>query len=103
VRYETGDGATTLSLETICLRCGSPVGRRPAAGHAFTARTEAGRPPDGPAAPTLLPATLIAGILGVNMLPKYLLHPWALWAGIGLMVVIAATVLLTMRLLRRWL
>jgi Mg2+ and Co2+ transporter CorA len=52
---------------------------------------------------TLLPATLIAGILGVNMLPKYLLHPWALWAGIGLMVVIAATVLLTMRLLRRWL
>jgi hypothetical protein len=36
-------------------------------------------------------------------LRKYLLHPWALWAGIGLMVVIAATVLLTMRLLRRWL
>jgi len=52
---------------------------------------------------TLLPATLIAGILGVNMLPKYLLHPWALWVGIGLMVVIAAVVLLAMRLLRRWL
>jgi Mg2+ and Co2+ transporter CorA len=52
---------------------------------------------------TLLPATLIAGILGVNMLPKYLLHPWALWAGIGLMVAIATVVLLTMRLLRRWL
>ena len=50
---------------------------------------------------TLLPATLIAGILGVNMLPKYLLHPCVLWAGIGLMVVIAAVVLLTMRLLRR--
>jgi Mg2+ and Co2+ transporter CorA len=52
---------------------------------------------------TLLPATLIAGILGVNMLPKYLLHSWALWAGIGLMVVTAAVVLLTMRLLRHWL
>ncbi len=52
---------------------------------------------------TLLPATLIAGILGVNMLPKYLLHSWVLWAGIGLMVVIAAVVLLTMRLLRHWL
>jgi len=52
---------------------------------------------------TLLPATLIAGILGVNMLPKYLLHSWVLWAGIGLMVVITAVVLLTMRLLRHWL
>jgi magnesium transporter len=52
---------------------------------------------------TLLPATLIAGILGVNMSPKYLLHSWALWAGIGLMVVTAAVVLLTMRLLRHWL
>ena len=55
------------------------------------------------AALTLLPATLIAGILGVNMLPKYLLHSWVVWAGIGLMVVIAAGVLVTMRLLRRWL
>ena len=52
---------------------------------------------------TLLPATLIAGLLGVNMLPKYLLHSWVLWAGIGLMVVIGAVVLVTMRLLRRWL
>ena len=52
---------------------------------------------------TLLPATLIAGILGVNMLPKYLLHPWVLWVGIGLMVVIAGLVLVTMRLPRRWL
>jgi hypothetical protein len=32
-----------------------------------------------------------------------LLHPSVLWAGIGLMVVIAAVVLLTMRLLRHWL
>jgi Mg2+ and Co2+ transporter CorA len=52
---------------------------------------------------TLLPATLIAAILGVKMLPKYLLHSWVIWAGIGLMVVIAAVVLLTMRLLRHWL
>ena len=52
---------------------------------------------------TLLPATLIAAILGVKMLPKYLLHSWVIWAGIGLMVVITAVVLLTMRLLRHWL
>ena len=52
---------------------------------------------------TLLPATLIASILGVNMLPKYLLHPWVLWVGIGLTVVIAGLVLVTMRLPRRWL
>ena len=52
---------------------------------------------------TLLPATIIAAILGVKMLPKYLLHSWVIWAGIGLMVVIAAVVLLTMRLLRHWL
>jgi magnesium transporter len=52
---------------------------------------------------TLLPATLIAGILGENMLPKYLMHSWVTWAGIGLMVVIAAVVIVTMRLLRRWL
>ena len=30
-------------------------------------------------------------------------HSWVLWAGIGLMVVIAALVLLSMRLLRHWL
>jgi Mg2+ and Co2+ transporter CorA len=52
---------------------------------------------------TLLPATLIAGILGMNMLPKYLMHSWVTWAGIGLMMVIAAVVLVTMRLLRHWL
>jgi len=52
---------------------------------------------------TLLPATLIATILGVTMLPEDLLHSWVLWAAIGLMVVIAAVVLVTMRLLRHWL
>jgi hypothetical protein len=39
----------------------------------------------------------------MNMLPTYLLHPWVVWASIGLMVVISAIVLVTMRLLRRWL
>lgn len=52
---------------------------------------------------TLLPATLIAGVLGMNMLPKYLLQSWLFWAGIGLMMVIGAVVLVTMRLLRHWL
>ena len=51
---------------------------------------------------TLLPATLIAGILGMNMLPKFLLHPWVAAAGLVLMLVIAGGLLMTMRL-RRWL
>ncbi len=51
---------------------------------------------------TLLPATLIAGILGMNMLPKSLMHPWVFGAALVLMLAVAGGLLLTMRL-RRWL
>ena len=51
---------------------------------------------------TLLPATLIAGILGMNMLPKFLLHPWVAGAALVLMLAVAGGLLVTMRL-RRWL
>ena len=51
---------------------------------------------------TLLPATLIAGILGMNMLPKFLMHPWVAGAALVLMLAVAGGLLLTMRL-RRWL
>jgi magnesium transporter len=45
----------------------------------------------------LLPATVIAGIFGMNMLPRYLLHSWVFYAVLGLMVVIACALLLTVR------
>ena len=45
----------------------------------------------------LLPATVIAGVFGMNMLPKYLLQSWVFWAVLVLMVVVASTLLLTVR------
>jgi len=51
----------------------------------------------------LLPATVIAGTLGMDMVPAFLLHTWVFWAGFALMLVIGAVVLVTMRLLRHWL
>ena len=51
---------------------------------------------------TLLPATLIAGVLGMNMLPHFLLHPWVSAAALVLMFAVAGGLLVTMRL-RRWL
>ncbi len=50
----------------------------------------------------LLPAGVIAGTLGMNMLPKYLLHPWVFWAGLAGMVLVSGSLLLVMRR-RRWL
>lgn len=50
----------------------------------------------------LLPATVIAGTMGMNMLPEYLLHSWVFWAAIVAMVVVSVSVLVTMRW-RRWL
>jgi magnesium transporter len=45
----------------------------------------------------LLPATVVAGIFGMNMLPKYLLKSWVFYGVLGLMVVIACALLLTVR------
>lgn len=45
----------------------------------------------------LLPATVIAGVFGMNMLPKYLLQGWVFWAVLGLMLVVASGLLLTVR------
>lgn len=45
----------------------------------------------------LLPATVIGGIFGMNMLPKYLIHEWVFYAVLGLMVAVAVTLLLTVR------
>jgi magnesium transporter len=45
----------------------------------------------------LLPATVVAGIFGMNMLPKYLLESWVFYGVLGLMVVIACVLLLTVR------
>ena len=45
----------------------------------------------------LLPATVIAGIFGMNMLPKYLLQGWVFWGVLGLMLLVAAGLLLTVR------
>ena len=45
----------------------------------------------------LLPATLIAGVFGMNMLPKYLLGSWVFWAVLGLMLVVAGGLLLSVR------
>ena len=45
----------------------------------------------------LLPATLIAGVFGMNMLPKYLLESWVFWAVLGLMLVVAGGLLLSVR------
>ena len=41
----------------------------------------------------LLPAALIAGIFGMNMLPKAFLHPWVFWVLIALMVTVSGSVL----------
>jgi magnesium transporter len=45
----------------------------------------------------LLPATVVAGIFGMNMLPKYLLHSWVFYAVLGVMVAIAGALLLAVR------
>lgn len=50
----------------------------------------------------LLPPTLVAGILGMNMLPKYLLHPLVFWSAMGLMTFIDVGVLWLLRR-RGWL
>lgn len=42
----------------------------------------------------LLPATVIAGVFGMNMLPKYLLEVWVFWAVLGLMLLVASGLLL---------
>jgi magnesium transporter len=45
----------------------------------------------------LLPATVVAGIFGMNMLPKYLLKSWVFYGVLGLMAVIACALLLAVR------
>ena len=50
----------------------------------------------------LLPATLVAGILGMNVLPHYFLQTWLFWVALGLMVFIGLTVLWLLRR-RGWL
>ena len=50
----------------------------------------------------LLPATLLAGILGMNVLPHYLLQTWLFWVALSLMVVIGVGVLWLLRR-RGWL
>jgi magnesium transporter len=45
----------------------------------------------------LLPATLIAGVFGMNMLPKYLLHTWVYWAALVLMVVVSGLLVLVVQ------
>jgi magnesium transporter len=42
----------------------------------------------------LLPATLIAGVFGMNMLPKFFLHDWVFWGAVALMLVVSGSVLL---------
>jgi Mg2+ and Co2+ transporters len=46
---------------------------------------------------TLPPATVVASTLGMNIMPKYMLHSWVYWAALALMLVIGAVVLVTMR------
>jgi Mg2+ and Co2+ transporter CorA len=41
----------------------------------------------------LLPATVLAGVFGMNMLPKLFLHQWFFAVAVGLMVTISATLL----------
>lgn len=50
----------------------------------------------------LLPAAVIAGALGMNMLPKYLLQSWVFWGALIAMVLVSGGLLLLMRR-RRWL
>lgn len=45
----------------------------------------------------LLPATVIAGVFGMNMLPDYFLDSWVFWAVLGLMVLVASGLLLMVR------
>jgi Mg2+ and Co2+ transporter CorA len=45
----------------------------------------------------LLPATVIAGVFGMNMLPDYFLDSWVFWAVLGLMLLVASGLLLTVR------
>jgi Mg2+ and Co2+ transporter CorA len=45
----------------------------------------------------LLPATVIAGVFGMNMLPEYFLVSWVFWAVLGLMLLVAVGLLLTVR------
>ena len=45
----------------------------------------------------LLPATVIAGVFGMNMLPKFFLQSWVFWAVLGLMLFVASGLLLAMR------
>lgn len=50
----------------------------------------------------LLPASLIAGLLGMNAMPDFMLQPIAFWIAIVAMVIVAVTLLLLMKL-RHWL
>jgi magnesium transporter len=45
----------------------------------------------------LLPASLIAGIFGMNMLPKYLIRDWVFWAVLAAMLVVGAALVFTVR------
>jgi magnesium transporter len=49
----------------------------------------------------LLPATVVAGALGMNSLPNYLEAPWVFWSAIAVMVVIGVVLLAAARLLVR--
>jgi magnesium transporter len=50
----------------------------------------------------LLPATLLAGILGMNVLPHYLVQTWLFWVALGLMAFIGVGALWLLRR-RGWL
>jgi Mg2+ and Co2+ transporter CorA len=52
---------------------------------------------------TVLPIAAIASVLGMPMVPKYLVHEWVFWAALAAMVIISTVVLVTMRFLRHWL
>jgi Mg2+ and Co2+ transporter CorA len=44
----------------------------------------------------LLPAALIAGIFGMNMLPDFFMHHWFFWVVVALMVVVSGGLLTTL-------
>ncbi len=50
----------------------------------------------------LLPASLIAGLMGMNMVPEYLLRPFVFWLAVVLMILVSGGLLFIMRR-RGWL
>jgi Mg2+ and Co2+ transporter CorA len=47
----------------------------------------------------LLPATVIAGVLGMNSLPEYLASPWVFWLAVVVMLLVGLLMLLAARMI----